>query len=171
MALVKLCNTVNRIGVSLFTHKLFVKVINQLESKRKKKILHYPNIVWKSILYKTYADINFWEISRADHVSLVYAFSEALFCLKKKIEYVHIIHCKENVVYLSQNNSFSIPSVLLFFLCCVNLVDLFPHWLKVKLYVFVWYFSKQGILCWCKLYINSILNNGNGKNIVSHFSW
>lgn len=44
MALVKLCNTVNRIGVSLFhSHKkLFVKVINQLESK---KDLHYPNIV------------------------------------------------------------------------------------------------------------------------------
>lgn len=38
MALVKLCNTVNRIGVSLFSHtELFVKVINQLESKKKKK--------------------------------------------------------------------------------------------------------------------------------------
>lgn len=35
--------------------------------------------------------------------------------LKKKkslnFEYVHIIHCKENVVYLSPNNSFSIPTL------------------------------------------------------------
>lgn len=40
MALVKLCNTVNRIGISLFhtQKKLFVKVINQLESKKKQKI-------------------------------------------------------------------------------------------------------------------------------------
>ena len=40
MALVKFCNTVNRIGIGLFhthTHKLFVKVINQLESKKKKE--------------------------------------------------------------------------------------------------------------------------------------
>ena len=33
-----------------------------------------------------------------------------LFCLHF-FEYVHIIHCKENVVYLSPNNSFSIPSL------------------------------------------------------------
>lgn len=65
----------------------------------------------------------FGNLSRADHVSLVYAFSKALFSLKI---YVHIIHCKEYVVYVSPDNSFSIPSVL-FLLCSVSPYPLFLH--------------------------------------------
>lgn len=64
---------------------------------------------------------------------------KALFCLKK-FEYVHIIHCKENVVYLSPNTSFSIHSVL-FLLYSVTPVDS-PLIKGRTVCLFVCYFSK-----------------------------
>lgn len=151
MTLVKLCNTVNRIGVSLFhTHMLFVKVINQLESK----ICTTKHT--QTLTFENKGQIMFdW-----------YMLSLRSFVLLTKTEYVHIIHCKENLVYLSSNNFLNIPSVL-FLLYSVTPVDLFLHWLKVELYVFVWYLSKQQLYTDVCYDIKSmILNNGN-----SHFSW
>lgn len=80
-ALVGLCNTVNRIGVSLFHTQTGCEsnqpawILNKNKKKRKK--ICTTQILFENLFcIKTYADINFWELSRADHLSLVYAFSK-----------------------------------------------------------------------------------------------
>lgn len=142
-----------------FPHKLFVKVINQLESKREKKNCT-TQILFENLFCIKYMQTLTFENYQGQilfHWYMLSSENKLCFALnnnkKKSIIHVHIIHvknmwctCLQIIVFLY------VPSVL-FPVCSLTPVDLPPtplHWLKVEPSVCIRYFL-NGTRNWASL--------------------